>query len=55
MAARVLEKQGFLPLQAMFCQSCGAGGVEASVQWEAQLKLRMGGPTRELTITPQTT
>jgi hypothetical protein len=52
--ARVLENQGFLPLQAMFCQSCGAGGVEASVKWESQLRLRMGGPTRELTITPQT-
>jgi hypothetical protein len=52
--ARVLENQGFLPLQALFCQSCGAGGVEASVKWENELKLRMGGPTRDMTITPQT-
>lgn len=54
-AAAVLERQAFLPLQALFCQSCGAGGVEASVRWETQLRLNMGGATRELAITPQTT
>jgi hypothetical protein len=52
--ARVLEKQAFLPLKALFMQSCGAGGVEASVAWETALRLRMGGPTRDLSITPQT-
>jgi hypothetical protein len=52
--ARVLEKQAFVPLKALFMQSCGHGGVEASVQWEQLLRLRMGGPTRDLTITPQT-
>lgn len=55
MSAAVLESQAFLPLQALFCQSCGAGGVEASVRWEAQLRMNMGGATRELAITPQTT
>lgn len=53
-AARVLQQQAFVPLQALFCQSCGVGGVEASVAWEHALRLRMGGATRELTITPQT-
>ena len=52
--ARVLEKQAFVPLKALFTQSCGAGGVESSVLWETALRERLGGATRDLSITPQT-
>lgn len=50
--ARVLEKEGLLPLYALFVQSCGAGGAEASVQWEGELQGMLGGATRMLVITP---
>ena len=53
-ASRVLEKEGLLPLKALFMQSCGAGGLEATVEWEQHLRALLGGTTRQLTITPTT-
>lgn len=50
--ARVLEKEGLLPLFALFSQSCGAGGAEASMAWESELQGMLGGSSRMLVITP---